>query len=333
MPVLQVELRASPGRGAVARGRARVAGMGAALALASLACGTAPRGLVVFNAAALGPPFKQLGATLVAAGARPMRQENSPSLEAVRKLTDLGKVPDLLAVADVGLLDSLVVPGHATWYLVFGSNALVLAYGPGMAARVAQAAVPWYDLLLAPGVRVGRSDPKVDPSGYRTLLALDLAERHHRVPGLAARLREAMPDKYVRHAEADLSALVQTGELDFIWTYRNLARAHGLQWVELPPDVNLESMERAAWYATASVEVPGRPGGPPLRVVGAPILFALTIPREAASPDEAVRFIAALLGVEGRDVMSRSGFAMLDRPYLVGSGVPEAVRIAVGERS
>lgn len=45
-------------------------------------------------------------------------------------MTDLGRVPDLLATADLTLFDSLVLPHHAAWCADFGSNALVLAYGP-----------------------------------------------------------------------------------------------------------------------------------------------------------------------------------------------------------
>src|SRR5262249_7973968 len=148
-------------------------------------------------------------------------------------------VPDVLATADVALFDRMVVPKHSDWYAVFGTNALVLGYGPHSVGRDRLTAESWWQVLLRPGVRTGRSDPSVDPSGYRTLMALQLVEQHYRHPGLAAQLLSAMPDRYVRRAEADLSALVESGELDYIWTYRNLALAHKLQFVELPREINL----------------------------------------------------------------------------------------------
>ncbi len=310
----------------------RAPALGMALLVLLTACGRAPAPapLVVFNAAALGPPFNALFATLEADGSVPaVAQENSPSLEAVRKVVELGKVPDILATADLSLFDSLVVPQVAPWYLVFGTNALVLAYGPHSRFASEITDSTWADVLLRPGVRTGRSDPRSDPSGYRTLMALDLAERHYRRPGLAARLRAAMPDRYVRPAEAELSALVQTGEFDYVWTYRNLARAHGLRWVELPREVNLEDAALAAWYAQAQVELRARAGAPPLRIVGAPIAFGLTIPRAARSPAAALRFVERLLSAEGRRVMDSAGFTMLARPWTVGTGVPAPLRALV----
>lgn len=302
----------------------------AGIALASAACQPRPRSLVVFNAAALGPSFRALGAELMRQGAIPeVAQENAPSLEVVRKLTELGKVPDVLAVADVSLLDSLVLPAHASWYLVFATNAMVLAYGPHSAYRAEVGRVPWYELLLRPGVRVGRSDPRVDPSGYRTLLALQLAQRLYASPGLEAELLRAMPERYVRRAEADLSALIQGGELDYIWTYRNLAEAHGLEWIELPPELSLESPALAEWYATASLELPGPDGRRGLRVQGAPILFALTIPRAAASPRSAEIFVQAIFTPEGRKAVAEGGLRLLERPRLVGDGAPPGIVAAV----
>lgn len=300
-----------------------------ALLLMPLAPVSAQR-VTIFNAAALGPPFRMLLSDLRAQGIiRQADQENSPSLEAVRKLTDLDKVPDVLAVADVSLLDSLVVPRFSSWYLVFGANALVLAYGPASLHADEITPANWTGILLRPGVRTGRSDPRVDPSGYRTVMAAELAERFYRKPGLAVRLRAAMPERYVRHAEADLSALVEAGELDYIWTYRNLAKAHGLRWVELPPEINLESPDLAAWYQLVEVTVPGSAATRPLRLRGAPIAFALTIPRAAPHPRLAEQFVARLLSPAGRTLMEQSGFTMLAKPFVVGSGAPPVARQAM----
>ena len=265
--------------------------------------------LLVFNAAALGPPFRALADSLK--GRVPdldFRQENAPSLEAIRKLTSLGRVPDVLATADVALFDALVVPAHSSWYLMFGTNALVLAYGPKSEGRDGLTADTWWQVLLRSGIRTGRSDPSIDPSGYRTLMALQLAERHYAQPGLAARLLAAMPSRYVRHAEADLSALIQSGELDYIWTYRNLARAHQLEYLELPAEINLSDPARAAWYRQATARV-ARSGaaGDSLTLEGAPILFALTVPDNAPHPARALDFVTMLLSPVGSTRIEKHG--------------------------
>ena len=284
------------------------------------ACGQSTvKPLVVFNAAALGPPFHALGDSLRAPPHDfQFQQENAPSVEAIRKLTELGRVPDILATADVSLFDALIIPKYSSWYVVFGTNALVLAYGPKSQGREDVSREGWWEVLLRSGVRTGRSDPSVDPSGYRTLMALQLAERHYGQPGLAARLLAAMPVQFVRRAEAELSALIEAGELDYIWTYRNLALAHHLEFLELPPEINLADPALAEWYSQAKAKVAGRTPGDSLNLVGAPILFALTVPNDAPHPDAARAFLELVLSPVGAAVLKGTGFEPLPSPRVVG---------------
>ena len=58
-------------------------------------------------------------------------------------------------------------------------------------------------------------------------MVFQLAERFYRQPGLAARLERALPPKYMRPKEADLTALVQAGELDYSWSYCSIAKTQG----------------------------------------------------------------------------------------------------------
>ena len=286
--------------------------------------GSPPKPLVVFNAAALGPPFRALGDSLKAPPHSFLfQQENAPSVEAIRKLTELGRVPDILATADVSLFDALVVPKYSSWYVVFGTNALVLAYGPKSQGREAISPEKWWEVLLRHGVRTGRSDPSIDPSGYRTLMALQLAERYYAQPGLAARLLAAMPIQFVRRAEAELSALLEAGEVDYIWTYRNLALAHRLEFLELPHEINMADPALAEWYSQAKAKVSGRTPGDSLNLVGAPILFALTIPNAAPHPEAARAFLELVLSPIGAAVLKSTGFEPLPTPAVVGAPPPQ----------
>lgn len=289
-----------------------------------LACGarteTPANTLAVFNAAALGPPFHD---ALEAFGAQEPdllpAQHNAPSLEVVRMVTELGRVPDILAVADHALLDSLIVPTHAAWYVLFGTNALVLAYGPRSRFRDEITTDNWWQVLLRKGVEVGRSDMRVDPSGYRADMAMQLAERFYQRPGLTAQLRATIPERNVRRAEADLSAHLETGELDYGWTYESLARAHGLKYVKLPSAIDLSDPAQAALYREATVTLPAAQGRPAITLTGAPIVFALTVPRDAPHPAVAQRFVAFLLSDSGRSVLRKSGFVPLEPPVFRGT--------------
>jgi len=308
--------------------RMRVLRASIAALVALSACGRSAPTLTVFNAAALGPPFSQ--ALQAFAGTPPsvaVAQENATSLEVVRKVSELGIIPDVLAVADDKLLTDLVLPKHATWFVRFGTNALVLAYGPKARFADEISTENWWKVLQRPGVEVGRSDLRIDPSGYRANFAMQLAERHYHVPGLTARLRATIPERNIRRAEADLSAHLQAGELDYGWTYENLARAHGLRYVKLPPEIDLSAPDLREWYAQASITLPGTASSSALTLRGAPIVFALTIPAQAPHPTLARDFVRFLLSDSGRALLASSGFTPLAVPDWVGA-VPASLASA-----
>lgn len=303
--------------------------------LSAGACGSAAHEvptLKVFNAAALGPPLREALRTFadIRHHAR-IAQENAPSLEVVRKMTELGQVPDILAVADEALLPKLVLPRFARWYVRFGTDALVLAYGPHARYAAEMTTGNWWRVLQRPGVQVGRSDLRIDPSGYRAEMVMQLAEPFYGEPGLTARLRATIPGRNIRRAEADLSAHLEAGELDYGWTYESLAVAHGLRFVKLPSEIDLSDPRSSARYATATVTL-SQPGArPPLVLRGAPIVFALTIPDDAPTAALAEEFVQFLLSDAGHAVMRRTGLKPLAVPEFVGR-VPKALQSSTGRR-
>ena len=282
--------------------------------------------LLVFNAGSLAAPFRDLLREFAVRhpGVQP-RQESSGSLEAARKLTELGRIPDVLGVADYQVIPTLLIPGHVTWYATFARNAMVLVYTDQSVGAREVGPANWWQILLRPGVRTGRSDPSLDPNGYRALMVAQLAEQHYRVPGLASKLLAAMPPRYLRPKEADLVALVQVGELDYAWSYRSIAVATGLRFVALPPEVDLSDQGRADWYRQAKVRVPGgRTAGDSVTLVAEPIVYALTIPERAPNPGAAAAFVRFLFSPDGQAIIRRHGFILLDRPTTGGPGRPPA---------
>ncbi len=317
--------------------RAAIALLGAIATWAAGACARGGRGgreaIIVYNAGSLTRPLRAVLDTFASREHVRVEQESAGSLETARKLTELHKIPDVVALADIEVFPQLLVPSHASWYVAFARNRMVIAYTPRSRFASEITSENWWQVLQRPGVEVGRSDPNLDPNGYRTLLTMQLAERYYRQPDLAARLLATAPPRNVRPKEADLVGVLQAGELDYIWSYESLAQAAGLRYVHLPSPIDLGSPADSAFYAQAVVRVTGRTPRDTLVVRGRPILYALSIPLGAPHPDLARRFVAFLLSAEGRRVLRAARLDVLDTPVVVGSGLPTAVSAALTGRS
>jgi len=281
--------------------------------------------IVVFNAGSLAAPLRELLLQFSAShpGTAPV-QESSGSLEAARKLTELGRIPDVLAVADYNVIAKLLMPAHATWYATFASNAMVLAYTDQSAGASLITGSNWWQILLRPGVRWGSSDPALDPNGYRAQMVSQLAEEYYREPGLAARLAHALQARFIRPSEAQLVALLQAHELDYAWSYKSIAVSAGLRWLQLPPEIDLSDPGLADRYSKARVRLPGQrlAASDSVEFRGEPIVYALTIPEHAPHPALARALVRFVLSDSGRAILRRSGFVALDKPVWFGSPPP-----------
>jgi len=281
--------------------------------------------LVVFNAGSVARPFNELLRAFKAKYPDVVpAQENSGSLEAARKLSELGKIPDLLALADYEVIPKLLIPKFTSWYALFARTSMVLVYADQSAAAGEITDKNWWQILQRPEVRWGHADPALDPAGYRSLMVMQLAEHHYRQPGLGARLAAATPLRYIRPKSADLIALIQVGELDYAWEYEAVAKQHGLRYVALPREINLGDTDLGQAYARASVRLPGasRAGSDSVEFRGAPIAYALTIPKAAPHPQAAQAFVRFIFSPEGQAILKRDGFTLLDKPVLGGPGRP-----------
>jgi molybdate/tungstate transport system substrate-binding protein len=281
--------------------------------------------LVIFNAGSLARPLRAAADSFAAREKITIAMESAGSLETARKLTELGKTPDLVALADYDVFPQLLVPRYATWYALFARNRMVVAFTPRSRSAAELTAQTWPSVLLHAGVETGRADPDLDPNGYRTLLVLQLAERFYAQPGLAARLLAASPARNIRPKSADLVALLQAGEFDYIWAYESVAQAAGLSYLRLPAEIDLGEPADSARYATASVRVAGNTPRDSITFHGAPIAFALSIPLNAPHAAAAARFVAYLFSPDGQRVLHAAKLDVLARPVITGTGAPAAV--------
>ncbi len=264
--------------------------------------------LIIFHAGSLTVPMKALTeAFQVRYPDVIFETEASGSNAAARKISELGRQADLMMSADYTVIDKLLIPDFADWNIQFARNAMVIAYTDRSLYADEISADNWYEILTREGVIYGHSNPDADPCGYRTLLVWQLAEKHYGVPGLYARLDEHCPPENVRPKSVELIALLQSGDMDYAWEYRSVAVQHGLKFVELPAEINLSMAEHADFYKQAAVDIAGKEPGISMTMVGKPIVYGVTIPKNAPSPDLAVEFVKFLIGPEGQAIMEAQG--------------------------
>ena len=164
-----------------------------------------PDRLVIFHAGSLSVPleavekeFKKIEPSV------DVRRESAGSVESARKITELHREADILAVADYKVIEDILIPAFASWSVIFARNHMVIAYTDRSRFADEINSSNWYEILLRKGVEYGRSDPDKDPCGYRTLMVWQLAERFYGKPGLSDTLLKGCPAKNVRPKEVRL---------------------------------------------------------------------------------------------------------------------------------
>jgi molybdate/tungstate transport system substrate-binding protein len=242
-----------------------------------------------------------------------VQRESGGSLEHARKLTELGRIPDALILADEEVFGELLAPRFVNEWTAFARNRMVVAYTDRSLAAGEIDPSNWTEILSRRGVQVGRTDPETAPAGYRTLIVLELAALHYGVPGLSRRLLDNAPPRNVRGNAAELAGLLAAGELDYIYEYRSLALANGFRILALPPEIDLGDAARAESYSRGTARVRGAEGSY-REIAGRPILFASAVPLDAPHPRAARQFAAFFESDEARAMLEQAHVHVLEQP-------------------
>jgi molybdate/tungstate transport system substrate-binding protein len=285
--------------------------------------GAEPQGkLVMFHAGSLSVPLKAMEKHFEEKYPKvDLLREASGSQKAARKISDLGKPCDIMASADYKVIDKLLIPGFADWNIRFATNQLVLCYTEKSRYADQINAGNWYEILERKGVVWGHSDPNLDPCGYRSLMVLQLAEKHYKIPGLYDKLIANRPKENVRPKSVELISLLQTGNMDYAWEYLSVAVQHGLKYVVLPDEVNLGNYRFDTLYKEAVVKVTGKKPGTFMNIKGKSCTYGVTLVKDAPNREAAVAFLKYMLDPDGGlKVLKQMG-----QPPFVPCRVPAAV--------
>ncbi len=273
-----------------------------------------PGGTVrVLYAGSLGAVLeKSVGPEFERASGFTYQGEGQGSLGAAKMIFDGLRSPDVFISADAAVNDKvLMTPAKklTDWYVTFASSAMVLGYNPNskfksLFEQVQAGKVPWYEALKTPGLKLGRTDPNLDPKGYRTIFLFHLAEGYYHRNDLTSLLGDPANPAQI-FPEPELLIRMESGQLDAGFFYRHEVVAHKMPFIELPNQINQSDPALASLYREQKFTT-----NKGVTITASPIVFTVTIPHTVKNASGAEAFIRFLIAGKGRGLIEQYGLRL-----------------------
>ncbi len=254
---------------------------------------------------------KHIGPAFQKASGYSYQGEGKGSVALANEIKGKLRAPDVFISADPSANSILMGRENGnivSWYATFTRTAMVIGYNPKskFAADFQAAAngtTPWYHVLEKPGLRLGRTDPQLDPKGYRTLFVMQLAGQYYHQPDLTQRILGDPENTNQIFPEEELVARLGAGQLDAGFFYLNEMKEQNLPFIALPDQINLSSPGQNSFYAQASYTNP-KTGK---KVLGTAIVYTITIPSTSKNREGAIAFVNFVLSSQGQALFNQDG--------------------------
>ena len=229
-------------------------------------------------------------------------------------------------------------PKYTKWYVQYAGTSIVVAYNPKSKyasdfKAIADGSKPLCSLfsstLQTPGLKLGRTDPNVDPQGRDFIYMLELAQSYCKLPSDTVAKILGTSDFGTSkssqiYAESALDSTLQSGQLDASSAFITQAVELHLSYIKLPDQISLASADMAAAYKKATVKLENG-----MTKKGSPQVIDITAIGTPTSPGNA--FIKYTLSPAGLAQYKQGGFTVLT-PTVFGdkSAVPAAIQSELG---
>lgn len=226
----------------------------------------------------------------------------------------------------------------SNWTVGFATDQIVLAYSnasssstsvatiieEGNAASQSNTTSDWnsfFTSLASGGVKVGISDPVADPAGLRAWIALEAAGFLYAGGNASAYIVPILKtaSNVTGTSAAALVAPLQSGQIQFLFTYKSAAVANGLGYLKLDRHVNLGDPALGTFYSKFSYKDSAG------TTVGAPIVLSVTVPLSSSNTSEALQFVQFV--VENSATLSAFGLEPLVPALLYSNTSPPSVLV------
>ncbi len=278
--------------------------------------------LKVFHAGSLSVPFKKMEE--VFENKYPwidVRMESSGSVMAIRKIIDIHKECDVIAVSDYSLIPAMMFPKYANHVILFARNELVLCYTKDSRYSDSINERNWYKILMKDNVKWGFSNPNLDPCGYRAVMCMLLSEEYYKRPIakmllegylpfefikkddlLIAKIPKSFTPKgkkiFIRPRSVELLGLLESAGIDYAVEYLSVAKQHHLRFLRLPCEVNLGHLRYKDYYSKVAVIL-----GNGKMIRGKPIVYGIAALKTLLHHKEAKLFEKFVTGEPGANIL------------------------------
>jgi molybdate/tungstate transport system substrate-binding protein len=244
--------------------------------------------------------------------------------------------PDVVELADPAVNTTLMGAAngnYVSWYLTFATSQLVIGFDPKSKVanefvKVQKHQLPFYKALQQKGLKIGRTDPNIDPKGYRAIWMANLAQKVYHLKGFETKLFGSVENPSQVFPEQVLVARMLTGQVNAGVFYLSEVKDLGIPYITLPAKVNLGSKKYAKEYATQHFTTAAGQ-----TLTGAPIQYTITIPSTVKNEAGAEAFVRFVLSPRVRAISAAHGLLIL-KTTVVGdrSVVPGGLASLIGKR-
>jgi molybdate/tungstate transport system substrate-binding protein len=210
---------------------------------------------------------------------------------------------DVFISANPKVNDSLMGAANGnwvSWYVAFAQSPLVIGYSASSKFADDFKTKPWYQVLMEPGIKIGRTDPKLDPKGALTLALMKQAESFYKSPGLSQKVLGAPDNPAQVLPEETLVGRLQSGQLDVGFFYSTETADTKIPAIALPPAITPKAV------------------------------YTVTTLHDAANAAGADQFVAFLLGSDGQNLLKQHGLTLQEMDFSGdASAVPQDIKSIV----
>jgi molybdate/tungstate transport system substrate-binding protein len=189
---------------------------------------------------------------------------------------------------------------HVAWYVGFAESPLMIGYNPRSKFAADFKKKRWDQVLQEPGIRIGRTDPKLDPKGAFTVEMVTKAADLYHQPDLVQKILGAPENPEQVLPEETLVGRLQSGQLDAGFFYTT---------------------------ETSDLKIPALQPAPELKINAS---YTLTVLSDAPNSAGATRFVNFLLSAKGRELLKQHGVDVT-RPTVSGNAlaIPPSIQAVV----